>query len=486
MPTAQEDLPQAAHLSSQSFSLLIVNDELWIRDSCKKIAEGMGFRVGTAHSTVAAIQELELHSFDVVVLGLESPGLDAWDHLLKIKQRHPQTEVVVITEHAAVDSTFSAMRNGGYDYLHTPFATEDLKAVLERVTERLRLARNPTGPELLKNNRGYGGLVGNSTEMEKLYRIIAKVASSRHPVLIQGENGSGKEMVARAIHFTGPFRDKPFVPVDCGGLAPAHLENELFGYAKGAFPGAARAKEGLLSVANGGTIFLEEIAEMPLELQSKLLQALKEREIHPIGCAKALAIDVRIIAATTRDLEIATHHGIFQRELYARLNVVSLRLPALRERKEDIRLLVDYFLDRISRSKGTRYAISTEAMKQLLAYDWPGNVSELESSLESACAVSSGPLVGLCDLPAQVQSPNPQVVSISRAGTKAAIVPLAELEKQAIIAALKHLHGDKLSTAKMLGIGKTTLYRKLKQYGITDRWAFQVSTDQSKTGKQAG
>lgn len=486
MSTAQEDLPQAASLSSHSLSILIVNDDAWVRDSCIEIAEGIGFRARTVSSGNAAIQELELHSFDVVVIDLESPGPDGVDLMLKIKQRHPQTEVIVITDEAPGDSTGSAMRTGVYDCLCKPFVAEDFKVVLERAMEHLRLARNPVAREPLKNNHGYGGLVGRSAEMEKLYRIIAKVASSRHPVLIQGENGSGKEMVARAIHFTGPFRDKPFVPVDCGGVAPSLLENELFGYVKGAFAGAARAKEGLLSIAHGGTLFLDEIAEMPLDLQAKLLRAMQEREIHPAGSGKALAIDVRIVAATTRDLEIATQQGSFRRELYARLNVVSLRLPALREREADIRLLVDHFLERISRSRGIRYSISTEAMKQLLTYEWPGNVRELESSLEKACAVSSGTLVNFYDLPSQVQNLSPQVISISRAGARASIVPLAELEKQAIIAALKHLHGDKLMTAKMLGIGKTTLYRKLKQYGITDRWAIQVTADDSKTGRQAG
>lgn len=485
MSTAKEDLPQAPYLSSHFLSLLIVDDDPWIRDSCKEVAEEMGFRVGTARSAVAAIQELELHSFDVVVLDIESPGPDGLDLLLKIKRRHPQTEVIAITEQASGDSTFSATRTGAYYYLHKPFAAEDLKLVLERVTEQLRVAANPAAGEPFKNHSGYGGLVGHSTEMEKLYRIIAKVASSRHPVLIQGENGSGKEMVARAIHFTGSFRDRPFVSVDCDALAPSLLESELFGYAKGAFPGAVRAKEGLLSIANGGTIFLDEIAEMPLELQSKLLRSLQEREIHPAGSPRALAIDVRIIAATTRDLEIATHQGSFRRELYARLNVVSLRLPALRERTEDIRLLVDHFLERLSRANGIHYSISTEAMKQLLAYDWPGNVRELESSLERACAVSSGPLVNLYDLPSHVQQLNPQVVSIAR-GNRPAIVPLAEIEKQAIIAALQHFRGDKLTTAKMLGIGKTTLYRKLKQYGITDRWTISTPADDSKTGRQAG
>jgi two-component system response regulator HydG len=316
--------------------------------------------------------------------------------------------------------------------------------------------------------------------MEKLYRIVANVASSRHPVLIQGESGTGKEMAARAIHFTGPFRDKPFIPVDCSSLSPTHIESELFGYVKGAFAGAVRPKQGLLSIADGGTVFLDEIGELPIDLQAKLLRALQEKEIRPVGSTKACSIDVRIIASTSRDLELAIHQGSFRRDLFFRLNVVGLRLPPLRERKDerekkdDIRLLMDHFLDRLARSTGIRRTISPEAMKLLFAYDWPGNVRELENCLERAAALSSGPVLQVCDLPSQIQSANLSCHSNIN-GKK--IMPLAQLERQAILNALNQLNGDKLTTAKMLGIGKTTLYRKLKEYGITDRWAMSIAEE---------
>jgi DNA-binding NtrC family response regulator len=423
----------------------------------------------------------------VVLLDIKLPGTDGLELLFKIKHQHPETEVIMITGHATVDSVLTAMKSGAYDYLRKPFDADDLKLLLQRVTEHFRFSlENRITRESLKNHPGYGGMVGRAPEMEKLYRIIARVASSRHPVLIHGENGSGKEMVARAIHFTGPFRDKPFIAVDCGSLVPTLLESELFGYVKGAFTGAIRPKEGLLSIASGGTVFLDEIAEMPIELQSKLVRALQEREIRPVGGTKPTAIDVRIIAATNRDLEIAPHQGSFRRDLYFRLNVVSLRLPPLRERKDDIRLLADYFLERLSRSKGLRYTISPDAMKRLLAYDWPGNVRELENCLERASAMSSGPILNTCDLPPQIQNSNPQVISISGAEAKPGIVPLVELERRAIVAALNQLEGDKLMTAKMLGIGKTTLYRKLREYGIIDRWGMAVAADGPKTGRQAG
>ena len=472
---------EASTRSSHYLSLLVVDDERWIRESCKETAEEMGFKVFSADSASAATRQLESHSIDVVLLDIKLPGHDGLGLLLKIKQQQPETEVIMITGHATVDSVLTAMKSGAYDYLRKPFNMVDLKRLLERVTDHLRFSlENRITREHLKSNPGYAGIVGRSAKMEKLYRIIAKVASSRHPVLIRGESGTGKEMVARAIHFTGPFRDKPFIPVDCGSLSPALMESELFGYIKGAFSGAVRSKEGLLSIANGGTIFLDEIGEMPQDLQAKLLRAMQEKEIRPAGSTKPVPIDVRIVAATSRDLEIAIQQGTFRRDLYFRLNVVSLELPAVQERKEDIHLLVDHFLERLSRSTGVRRSISTEAMKLLLAYDWPGNVRELENCLERAAAMSSSQLLNVCDLPPQIRNSNPQVVPIT-AGTKARIQTLSELEKQAIVSALNQLDGDKLMTAKMLGIGKTTLYRKLKEYGITDRWAL-VETEQRETG----
>jgi two-component system response regulator HydG len=262
----------------------------------------------------------------------------------------------------------------------------------------------------------------------------------------------------------------------------------LFGYVKGAFTGAVRPKEGLLSIAAGGTVFLDEIGELPVDLQAKLLRALQEKEIRPVGSTKACPIDVRIIASTNRDLEIAIHQGSFRRDLFFRLNVVSLRLPPLRERKDererkdDVRLLVDHFLDRLARATGMRRAVSPEAMKLLLAYDWPGNVRELENCLERAAALSSGPVLHVGDLPSQIQNANVPSMAMPVGGSSNKIVPLAQLEKQAILNALNQLNGDKLVTAKMLGIGKTTLYRKLKEYGITDRWAMSVAEDMSRTG----
>ena len=464
---------------SQCLTLLVVDDERWIRESCKEVAQNMGFKVFTAENGASASRLLESHSIDTVLMDIKLPGPDALELLLKIKQQQPETEVFMMTGHTSSDSVKGAVKSGVYDYLHKPVNVEELKSLLERVTEHMRFAFENRGTrENLKNNPGYAGIVGRSPEMEKIYRIIAKVASSRHPVLVQGESGTGKEMVARAIHFSGPFRDKPFISVDCGSLGPTLIESELFGYVRGAFTGALRPKDGLLSIVQGGTLFLDEIGEMPVELQARLLRAMEEKEIRPLGSTRPVSIDARIVASSSRDLEIAIHQGSFRRDLYFRLNVVSLRLPPLRERKDDIRLLVDHFLDRVSRATGVRRSISSEAMKVLAAYDWPGNVRELENCVERAVALISGLTINAADLPTQLQN----AALLGRSENTNRIVPLAEVEKQAILNALSQLNGDKLMTAKLLRIGKTTLYRKLKEYGITDRWAISTREDTARAG----
>jgi two-component system response regulator HydG len=270
--------------------------------------------------------------------------------------------------------------------------------------------------------------------------------------------------VARSIHFSGPFREKPFIPVDCGSLVPTLIESELFGYVRGAFTGATRSKDGLLAIADGGTIFLDEVAELPVDLQAKLLRAIQEKEIRPVGSTRRVPINVRILAATNRDLEQAVAEGRFRRDLYFRLNVLTLRIPALRERKQDIPVLIEHFVERMARGSGVRHTLSEEAMKALITYDWPGNVRELENCIERACTMSSGPMLHIGDLSSAVQNTRLQTVG-STVPSGPRIVPLADLEKQVILRTIEQLNGDKLLAARLLGIGKTTLYRKLKEYG---------------------
>ncbi|MGA7295862.1 MAG: sigma-54 dependent transcriptional regulator [Terriglobales bacterium] len=446
-------------------NLLIVDEDRTIREACLEVAHSLGFNVQVSESTEQAHRMLDSSSTDVVLLDLHAPGAGGLEPLRMIRKHRPDALVIVITGYGTVKSAVQAMKDGAFDYVTKPFGMEELRLLLERVASHLRQKTESRElRESIKSRQGYGNLVGRTPEMEKLYRIIGKAAQSAHPVLILGESGTGKELVAKSIHFAGAFRNKPFIPVDCGSLVPTLIESELFGYVRGAFTGATNPKDGLLAIAEGGTVFLDEIGELPLDLQAKLLRAIQEKEIRPVGSVKCVPINVRILAATNRNLEQAVTEGAFRRDLFFRLNVLTLRIPALRERRQDIPLLVAHFLERIGRDSGAEKTISDESLKALLNYDWPGNVRELENSLERACALSSANEIQIRDLPTQICSAPLELMAMGASHPNNGIVPIAELEKQTILNALPQVNGDKMLAARLLGIGKTTLYRKLKEY----------------------
>ena len=448
---------------AELLNLLVIDDEKAVRESCRDAAQLNGFNTVIAESAEQAYKILESQSVDIVLLDLRLPGASGLEALREVRKRRPDAIIIVITGYATVASAVQAMKQGAFDYITKPFTLEELRVLLERATEELKkLSQRRVLREDMRSKQGFGSLIGKAPEMERLYRIISKAAQSSHPVLIMGESGTGKELVARSIHYSGPNRDKPFIPVDCGSLVPTLIESELFGYVRGAFTGAVRSKEGLLQIANGGTVFLDEIGELPIDLQAKLLRAIQEHEIRPVGSTKRIPIDVRILAATNRDLETEVAEGNFRRDLYFRLNVLTLRIPPLRERKQDIPTLVDHFLERLSRANGTRKTMSEEALKALINYDWPGNVRELENCIERTWALGSGPTMAFPDLPTYIKNTHQQKVTTEPVGPK--IIPLVDLERKAILEAIEQLRGDKLLAAKMLGIGKTTLYRKLKEY----------------------
>ncbi|MGB9074012.1 MAG: sigma-54 dependent transcriptional regulator [Terriglobales bacterium] len=457
------DAPSLQIEGANFLDLLIVDDDRVVREACREVAQALGFNTQVAESAEMAYRSLDGHSTDVILLDLRLPGASGLEALQAIKQHRPDALVIVVTGYGTVQSAVQAMKDGAYDYVTKPFSMDELRLLLTRVASHLRLkTENRVLRETIKSRQGFGNIIGRAPEMEKLYRIIAKAAQSTHPVLILGESGTGKELVAKSIHFTGPFRNKPFIPVDCGSLVPTLIESELFGHVRGAFTGATHPKDGLLAIAEGGSVFLDEIGDLPVDLQAKLLRALQEKEIRPVGSVKRVPINVRVLAATNRDLEHAVTQGTFRRDLYFRLNVLALRVPPLRDRRQDIPLLVAHVLECLGRDAGVEKTISDDALKTLLNYDWPGNVRELENCLERACALSSANEIQLRDLPSQVYS-----APIELTGAKqpsAGIVPIAELEKQTILAALAQVNGDKLLAARLLGIGKTTLYRKLKEY----------------------
>jgi two-component system response regulator HydG len=441
-------------------SVLVVEDEESTRKLCADVAESCGMKAVVAGSVEEALRRLETHAVDIIVTDLILPPSSGLDLLKQVHEMYPQVAVLVLTQYGTIDSAVAATRMGAVDYVTKPFHIDDLRARLERVARDMDLDReNRLLREQLRSKPGFGGMIGVSAKMQRVYKMIEKVSQHEYPVLILGESGTGKELVAKSIHYSGIRKERPFAPVDCSSLVPTLIESELFGYVKGAFTGAMQSKQGLLEAAQGGTLFLDEIGDMPVDLQAKLLRALQEREVKPVGSTERRHINIRIIAATNRDLESAIRTGAFRQDLYFRLNVVQVKLPPLRERKSDIQLMVISFLEKFSDPHGPPRTISDDAMRRLIAYDWPGNVRELENAIERAVAMGSGPIVHVGDLPSNLHYP-----SSERVPDKDELLPMEELERRAILRTLRETGGDKLAAARMLGIGKTTLYRKLKQY----------------------
>jgi DNA-binding NtrC family response regulator len=358
------------------------------------------------------------------------------------------------------------MRRGAFDYLPKPFTPDQLRVALDRVVRVRRLqSRVDTLEDQVREVLPEAELETVEPAFRRALDVAFKAAASEAAMLIRGESGTGKGVFARAVHARSPRAASPFVTVHCPSLSAELLESDLFGHAKGAFTGAVRDTTGKVAAAEGGTLFLDEIGDLPPALQPKLLRLLQDKQYERVGEARTRSGNVRILAATNRDLEQAVTEGAFRRDLYFRLNVLSLRIPPLRERREDISLLISHFMERACRASGQEKILSDEALKAMLAFDWPGNVRELENCLERTCAFTSGPLIHVPDLPPAIAST--VMASAPHNGNGhhfSKIVPMAELEKQTILGAIAELNGDKLQAARLLGIGKTTLYRKLKDY----------------------
>jgi DNA-binding NtrC family response regulator len=375
-----------------------------------------------------------------------------------------------MTGHGSVESAVQAMKLGAYDYIGKPFSPlEELRLFLRRMADKVKLVEeNQFLRDRVHTETDLYGIVGASAKIQDVLRMISRLKDTRTPVLITGESGTGKELVARAIHFRGMFANRPFVAVDCGSLVPTLIESELFGYEKGAFTGAAKSKMGLFQAANGGAIFLDEIGELPQEMQAKLLRVLQEKEVRPVGSNQKIKVDVRVIAATNRDLEAEYRQGTFRKDLYFRLNVVTVDLPSLRERRSDIPMLVHWLLDR--HAKGESIQVTSAAMKCLLQYDWPGNVRELENCIERAVALGDRRFFDLNDLPPSIASAGsgamtePELVAPTANSND-----LEDIERATIQRVFEQVNGDKVRAGKMLGISRATLYRKLKRYNIGGR-----------------
>ena len=443
---------------------LVVDDEQSIRRLCLTVGQGLGFLCAEAESAETAAELLEGSPTDIVLTDLKMSTMSGLDLLGKIKQSNPRTEVAIMTGYGSVESAVDAMRKGAYDYIEKPFRVERLRLLLQRMAEKVRLVtENDFLRERAETESQLDGIVGTSGKIQDVLRIVSRLKDNRAPVLIMGESGTGKELVARAIHFRGSLAKMPFIAVDCGTLVPTLMESELFGHHKGAFTGALKSKTGLFQAANGGTIFLDEIGELPLEMQAKLLRVLQEREVRPVGSNEKVSVNVRVIAATNRDLEEAYRAGAFRKDLYFRLNVVTIRLPALREHRSDIPQLVHCFLDRYA--PGRTIQVSTAVMKAFLQYDWPGNVRELENCIARALALGDDNMIDMEDLPPAIRDMQEAGIILNN-GTSLSTTALADLERITIQRVFEQAHGDKALAGKMLGISRATLYRKLKRYNI--------------------
>ena len=449
--------------------LLVVDDEQSIRRLCMTIGGSLGFSCDEAESAETASTRLETDPPDLVLTDLKLPNQSGVDLLKQIKSVLPRSEVAIMTGHGSIESAVDAMKLGAYDYIEKPFRVEKMRLLLQRMAEKVRLVNeNAFLREKVSTDENLDGIIGTSAGMQDVLRMISRLKDTRTPVLISGESGTGKELVARAIHFRGALAQTNFVAVDCGALVPTLMESELFGYEKGAFTGATKSKAGLFQAANGGTIFLDEIGELPLEMQAKLLRALQEKEVRPVGSNDKINVDVRVIAATNRDLEAAYRSGTFRKDLYFRLNVVTVHLPPLRERRSDIPMLVHHFLNRYA--PGAHLPITPAAMKSLLQYDWPGNVRELENCIARAVTLGDQHVIDVQDLPPAIRTEQPASGEMTpQDASSLSTTALAEMEKMTILRVFEQAHGDKALAGKMLGISRATLYRKLKRYNIPPR-----------------
>lgn len=453
--------------------VLVVDDERSMREFLAICLRRQGHHVSVVSSGDDAIAALADVEVDVVVTDLQMPGnTDGLGVLAAVKAQKLATEVIMVTAYATPETAIKAMKDGAYDYLTKPFKVDEINAVIARALEkRALIAANTMLRAAVSGRHRLASLIGRSPKMQRVFALIDKIHSTKTNILITGESGTGKELVARAIHSEGARSDKPFVAVNCGAIPAELMESELFGHVKGSFTGAVGDKVGLFQRAHGGTLLLDEIGELSMGLQVKLLRALQERRIKPVGAADEIAIDVRVVAATNRELEEEVERGAFRQDLYYRLNVIELRIPALRERDGDIALLVEHFIRRfaVEQDKDVRN-ISAEALVRLEAYHYPGNVRELENIIERAVTLCTGPTVGLEDLPklkepARIGANQGEATEIPPTGIDLDSV-LAEFERTIVSRALEMSGGVRKKAASLLGITFRSFRYRLKKLGL--------------------
>ncbi|HEV2765305.1 MAG TPA: sigma-54 dependent transcriptional regulator [Pyrinomonadaceae bacterium] len=448
--------------------ILVAEDEDLMRAIVQRLLSEAGYRVAAVSSAESALEIFAAEDVSVTLTDIRMAGMDGLTLLDRIKDIDAEALVVVMTAYSSVDSAVAALRKGAYDYITKPFVNEDLlQSVKNALRQRELFRENRALRRELDRRYSFSEIIGTSEALQSVFRLVEKVAATNTNILIHGESGTGKELIARAIHHNSPRADRPFVAVNCGALPETLLESELFGHTKGAFTGATANKTGLLRAAEGGTVFLDEIGEVTPAMQVRLLRAVQEHEVTPLGATAPVRFDARIVCATNRDLEKEVSEGRFREDLFYRLNVIEVHLPPLRERREDIPLLVRHFVRRTAREQGQpEKAFETAAMSALINYNWPGNVRELQNAVERAFTLS-GESIDLDSLPPRDRD------SAAPAGTPAVRDPdglrptLAEIERRYILETLAYANQDKARAANILGIDLSTLYRKLKRYDLT-------------------
>ncbi len=449
----------------QGHRILIVEDDPKMRDALLYIMRKEGYAVDAVESGETALGRIKGTDYDLIVSDLKLPGMDGMDVLRAVKNFKPDVSFIVITAYGTIDSAVAAMKSGAEDYITKPFNIDHIRLVVKKAVEKRALVtRNTLLESQLRKKYRFENIIGNSEAMVAVYRIIERIKDSRTTVLLRGETGSGKELVARAIHFNSLRAANPFIPVNCAALSDNLAGSELFGHIKGSFTGAIKDKRGLFEMAEGGTIFLDEIGDIGPGLQQILLRVLENGEIQPVGSGERKKVAVRVVAATNRNLEQLVKEGRFREDLYYRINVVAIDLPPLREHREDIGILARHFLNKYSAENGkTIDGISPEALALLEAHSWPGNVRELENVVERAVLLTAGDKITPEDLPPQFYDPSPEETGICGTGST-----LEQVGRNHIIEILRSTEGNRAKAATALGINRTTLWRMMQKLDIAD------------------
>ena len=451
---------------SQKPSLLVVDDESGILDTLRILLRNEGFEVTTAQGGKAGLEQIRSGTHEIILSDVRMPGVGGLDILAAAKEQDPMTPVILMTAQADLRSAIDAVNLGAYHYIQKPFSNDELLAILRRASEyrAVRVENKQLKQEIRRRERGAGveRPIGKSRRFTDLLKLAEHVAPTDSTVLIQGESGTGKEVVARYLHNLSARAEGPFMSINCGALPENLLESELFGHVKGSFTGAVRDKQGLFAAARGGTFFLDEVGEMPPSLQVKLLRVLQEREVIPVGATESIPVDVRIIAATNRELEEEIRRGHFRSDLFYRLNVIALDLPPLRERRDDLLLLIEALLNRLAaEAESEPKALSSDALDAVMVYDWPGNVRELENALEHAVVLTRGNVIDAAALPIRITTRRKEPLVAERSYINPA---LEVIERAYIMWVLQAEGGNKTRAAEVLGIDPSTLYRKLSRY----------------------